>query len=80
MPQTMTTSRGQRDAATAGFVVLIAGVVTTPVGWIMYASNRTRLKQIDDQAHASTEIQSQVRVGVVGVGLGGLGLGGLATF
>jgi len=49
-------------------------------GWIMYASNRTRLNRIDDQAHASTEIQSQVRVGVVGVGLGGLGLGGLATF
>jgi hypothetical protein len=74
------TSPAERDAATAGLVVLVAGAITAPIGWIMYGSNRTRLKQFDDGRASSMETRSQVRVGVVGVGLGGLGLGALGTF
>jgi len=74
------TSPAERDAATAGLVLLVAGAITTPMGWIMYSGNRTRLRQIDEGRAASTEIRNQVRVGVVGVGLGGLGLGALGTF
>ena len=74
------TSPAERDAATAGLVLLVAGAITTPMGWVMYGGNRTRLKQIDEGRAASTETRNQVRVGVVGVGLGGLGLGALGTF
>jgi len=72
------TSSDERDAATAGLVVLLAGAIATPVGWIMFAHNGTHLKQLDGGSAAATK--PQVRVGVVGVGQGGLGLGGLATF
>ena len=74
------TSQAERDAATAGLVVLLAGAITTPMGWIMYSGNRTRLKQIDEGRAEPTETRNQVRVGVVGVGLGGLSIGALGTF
>jgi len=74
------TSAAERRAANAGLVVLLAGVVSTPIGWTMYVGNRTRLKRVDDGSHALGEPRRQVRVSVVGVGLGGIGLGGLATF
>jgi hypothetical protein len=74
------TSQGERDAATAGVGLLLAGAITTPIGWIMYASNRTRLKRMDEGAYRAKGTNVQVRLGVVGVGMGGLGLGGVATF
>jgi len=74
------TSPGEREAATAGLVLLVAGAITTPMGFIMYGGNRTRLKQIGEGYAASPETRNHVRLGVVGVGLGGLGLGALGTF
>lgn len=73
------TSNAERDAATAGLVVLVAGLITTPIGWTMFAHNRARLKRFDEGAQRATETPN-LRLGVVGVGLGGLGLGGVATF
>ena len=73
-------SCGRSDVMAAGLVVLLAGVVTTPIGWGVYAANRTRLKRIDEEEYGAAEPQKQVRVGVVGLGMGGLGLGGVATF
>jgi hypothetical protein len=74
------TSQGERDAATAGVALLLAGAVVTPIGWTMYVRNRTRLKRIDERLYQATETKSQIRVGVAGIGLGGLGLAGVATF
>lgn len=74
------TSDGERSAATAGAVVLLTGLVTAPIGWGMFAHNRTRLKRADHAGYRPRENTSSVRLGLVGVGLGGLGLGGIATF
>lgn|GEM_PF-1327621 len=74
------TSDGERDAATVGLGLLLAGAISTPIGWTMYAQNRTRLRRIDAAPYRASESSSEVRVGLVGMGLGGLGLGGVATF
>lgn len=74
------TTQGERDVATVGVVLMLAGAITTPIGWTMYVRNRTRLKRIDERSYASAESGTQVRVGVVNVGLGGLGVGGMVTF
>ena len=74
------TTQTQRDAGMVGLGLLLGGAILTPIGWTMYASNRTKLKRIDDRAYRAAETTHQVRVGVVGVGLGGLGLGGAITF
>jgi hypothetical protein len=68
-----------RSAETVGLGLLLAGAVATPVGWSMYASNRTHLTRIDRSSYSRTEIASRAQLGVVGV-IGGLGLGGLVTF
>jgi hypothetical protein len=75
-----TTSKAQRDTASAGLGLLLAGVIAAPIGWIIYGNNATRLKRIDDRPPRANDTESLVRVGVVGVGQGGLGLGALATF
>ena len=74
------TTNAERNAATAGLVVFVAGVIATPIGWTMYAHNRTRLKRFDEGSQLASETPKQLRLGVVGVGQGGLGLGGVATF
>ena len=73
-------SDGRQTTAIVGLSVFVGGALATPAGWIMYASNRTRLKPIDDRPYPATETSSRVRVGLVGVGSGGLGLGGVASF
>lgn len=73
------TSESERDAAAAGLALLLAGSIAMPIGWSIYASNRTRLRRIDERSYQATETTGQVRVGLVGLG-GGLGLGGVATF
>ena len=73
-------SDAERDTAAVGLGVLLAGAITTPIGWTMYSRNRTRLNRIDEGSYGAVEPPTELRVGVVGVGLGGLGLGGIATF
>jgi len=68
------------DTGAVGLGFLVAGAVTTPIGWSMYSSNRTRLTRIDGSSEARTQTATQFRMGVMGVGLGGLGFGGMATF
>ena len=79
-PQTTCSSDGRQTTAIVGLSVFVAGALATPAGWIMYASNRTRLKQLDDRPYPATGTFSQVRVGLAGVGSGGLGLAGVASF
>jgi hypothetical protein len=74
------TSKNQRDTAGVGLGLILAGMITSPIGWIIYGNNRARLVRIDERSRLATEAQKQVRVGVVGVGPGGLGLGAVATF
>jgi len=74
------TTQGKQDAATVGAAILLAGAITAPIGWGMYAHNRARLKRIDDRAYRADVPTPDVRIGLVGVGLGGLGLGAAATF
>jgi len=69
---------GNNHIATAGIIAMAAAAVATPVGWIMYANNHTRLSHYDDPNYPSA--RAQIRVGVVGIGLGGPGLGGVVTF
>jgi hypothetical protein len=73
-------SRGAGSTGIAGILTFTAGMVVTPIGWVMYANNRTHLQRIDNRGYGSLERAKQVRVGVVGVGLGGFGLGGVASF
>jgi hypothetical protein len=74
------TTKNQQDSAFVGLGLILAGMVTAPIGWAIYGNNRPRLKRIDERSRRAIETRSRVRVGVVGVGLGGLGLGALATF
>lgn len=62
-------SDDERTAARIGLGALVAGAVATPIGWSLFAHNRTRLRPIED-----------FRVGVVGVAGGGLGLGSSVRF
>lgn len=72
--------KGTSISPAPGVILLLTGLITTPVGWVMYAANPSRLRQIDQGGHGPTEPQQQVRVGMVGLGLGGLGLGAAGTF
>src|SRR6478735_834469 len=74
------TSKAEQNAAEAGLVVMLAGAVASPVGFVIYGSNRARLARLGRELDASVGPRSEVRVGVVGVGLGGFGLGGVGTF
>jgi len=73
-------SKAEQNAAAAGLWVMLAGVAATPVGFIIYGSNRTRLNRIEGEPYAASEEHGNVRVGIVGVGRGAFGLGGVATF
>ena len=79
LPAMMSSSSdSERDGATVGLGLLLAGAVATPIGWAMYSQNRTRLTRIDEGSYRPTE--TKVRVAVIGLGQGGLGLGGMVTF
>jgi hypothetical protein len=68
-----------RRAANIGLGFLLGGVVMTPVGWTLFASNRTRVTPLTAPPYAAPSNGPSVRVGVVGIA-GGLGLGGVAAF
>jgi hypothetical protein len=76
----MLSADAEQYAATPGIVVFFAGAAATPLGFIIYGNNRTRLSRFDEPSYPAIKGPGQVRVGVVGVGLGGFGLGGVATF
>ena len=73
------TTAGEELAARIGLGLLIGGVVMTPVGWTVFASNRAHLTLRSDSA-ASLAPAPRLRVSVAGVGVAGLGLVGAAHF
>jgi hypothetical protein len=63
-------TQAQREALRGGWIATLAGAVATPVGWVLFAKSRPRLKPIDESEHGAAEPSTEVRVGVVGLGLG----------
>ena len=73
-------SDSEKSTASVGLGVLLVGALATPIGFVMYGENHTRLTRIDEGSYTPVNPIRQVRVGVTGVGLGGLGLAGVASF
>ncbi len=70
-------SNGERRAANVGLGFLAAGAIATPIGWVMFSSNRPRL-QLLSRSHSS--LQPSFGMGPVEVVPGAPGLGAYARF
>lgn len=73
-------SNGSSSLGIGGLATFLAGGVLTPMGWVIYANNRSHLYRTDTDRYSTAGPQKQIRVGLVGLGLGAFGLGGAATF
>lgn len=67
------------STATAGAIMILGGLVATPIGWVVYAQNRTRLQLVSDSQEGALPVE-RLRVGLGGVAPGALGLTGVARF
>jgi len=72
------TTSSQRRTANVGLGFLLGGAVATPVGWVMFSRNRTRL--VAGPASAGAYAEPGIRVGLLGLPPGVFGLGGMARF
>lgn len=70
---------GENTTATIGVVMILGGIVATPVGWVVYAQNRTKLQLVSDLQDGTPPVE-RFRVGLGGVAPGALGLTGVAQF
>ena len=59
-----------------GAVMFFTGLVATPAGWVMFATNGPRVRELDAEAtHANDPRDTQLRLGVVSLPRGGWGIG-----
>ncbi len=72
------TTASERRTANVGLGVLLAGAVATPVGWVMFSRNRTRL--VGGPVGASAWAEPTIRIGLLGLAPGVFGLGGMTRF
>ena len=72
------TTPGERVTAEVGLGLLLGGIVATPIGFVVFAHNRTKLKLIDQSPYEANNSPS-LRLGVIGLN-GGVGFGGVGTF
>jgi len=72
-------SQGQRTAAQVGLGALVLGAVATPVGWTVFASNRTRLVEVNPEEASATPGFS-LRFGIAGLGPGAFGIASSGHF
>ena len=72
------TTSSERRTANIGLGLLLGGAVATPVGWVMFSRNRTRL--VAGPTAAGAYAEPGVRVGLLGLAPGVFGLGGIARF
>jgi hypothetical protein len=73
------TSDDERLVGRIGLGLMLGGIVATPIGFTMFAHNRTKLKLIDESPYEAQSSGPSLRLGVMGVN-GGVGLGGVGTF
>lgn len=69
------TTQRERTAGMVGLGLLLGGAIATPIGWVVFAQNRTRLEQLRGAAPPE-----RFRIGLAGVAPGALGLSGVARF
>ena len=62
--------------AKVGLGLMLAGAIMTPIGWVVYGQNRSKLELADQGASTP----ARFRVGLAGVAPGALGLAGVAQF
>lgn len=73
------TTSDERLTAEVGLGLLLGGIVATPIGFTVFAHNRTKLKLIDESPYEARSNGPSLRLGLVGVN-GGVGLGGVGSF
>jgi hypothetical protein len=74
------TSDGEQRAAQLGVGLLVLGAVATPVGWVIFASNRTQLAPLDADVGERRLGVASLRVGFGSVAPGVFGLASVAHF
>ena len=72
-------SNGQRTASQIGLGALVLGAVATPIGWTMFASNRTRFVEMHAEDTSTPETFS-LRLGLAGLAPGAFGVAGTGRF
>jgi hypothetical protein len=72
-------TEGERTMGKVGVGLLLAGAIATPIGWIMFGQNGTRLVLLDEQ-RSGVAPGDRFGLGFGGVAAGGLGLSAMARF
>lgn len=73
------TTEGERTMGKVGLGLLLGGAIATPIGWIMFGKNRTRLELLEEQVSGIAPAE-RFRLGFGGVAPGALGLSGTGRF
>jgi hypothetical protein len=72
-------TNSDRNWAAAGLGFMAAGAIATPIGFVVFSHNRTKLQPLAEPSYIGQNAITSVRVGVIGVNAG-LALGGSAVF
>jgi hypothetical protein len=73
------TTEAERTMGKVGLGLLLGGAIATPIGWIMFGKNRTRLQLLEEPV-SGVGAAERFRLGFGGVASGALGFSGMARF